>query len=557
MVKIYFSICLCALLVGANAQQMFKVKNPIAKTNKGSVVNARHSGVATTYSVTGSIVCNSGYVAGTTMNLNFTLSTTNIDEEYIDSLAIIFPAGFTIISTSAKPEFPSADTTGGAEHFNGIKGGDTITWGSNINNVDSFGGIWANPSQIFNIKVAIASGVTGIQIVRFFAHGDEYPRTLGDTTSGNLSGTITLSPPAPTDLGAIAAIATNGCAITSNTSVSVKFWNIGTSAQSNFSLGYIANGVAPIIETYTATINPNDTAVYNFTTPIAMVADTIYTIQIFTTLSGDANIHNDTTSTINYTSHNVPYSTGFEATQHDLLGLATQHVSGGATWVVNSNVPHAGTYSAYLFSGITGASDDWLFTPCINLIAGPTYQVKFYSMRYTNPSYSGQLKLWLTNGASIADTTKLLLAIDTVKTGTSSPAYQLDSVLFTVLTTGTYVLAFEGKNTDTTKKVALLLDDISITNLGYAGINQLKIKDDEVRSYPNPANTIINLTISKFDNEKMNSVEVYNTIGECVHRQIIKSANCQIDVSSLAEGVYTLQIIQNSILTVRKIVKTN
>ncbi|MHB8261416.1 MAG: T9SS type A sorting domain-containing protein [Bacteroidia bacterium] len=518
-----------------------------------------HGGINNPMQVAGSIVCNSGYVAGTTMNLNFTISTTNVDGEYIDSLAIIFPAGFTIMSTSANPEFPSADTTGGPEHFNGIYNSrQTISWGSNINNTDSFGGIWANPPQTFSIKVSIASGVTGNQIATFFAHGDSYPHTLGDTTSGNLSGTITLSPPAPIDLGAIAATAINGCASTSTTSVSFKFWNVGTSAQSNFSLGYVVNGGTVVTETYTPILNPNDTALYNFATPIAMVADSIYTIQVFTALSGDANIHNDTISTISYTSHNVPYSTGFEASPHDLLGLTTQHISGtGATWTINSDVPHAGTYSAYLFSGVTGASDDWLFSPCINLIAGPTYQVKFYSMKYTDPSYSAHLKLWLNSGTAIADTTKLLLAIDTVKAGTSSPAYQLDSVLFTVPSAGTYILAFEGKNTDTTKKVSLLLDDISIANLGYAGINQLIVNSEQITVYPNPASTIINLQISQFDNERESSIEIYNMIGDCVHRQIIKSTSSLIDIGNLPNGVYILQIRQNNTLTIKKIVKTH
>src|ERR1017187_4197864 len=236
MIKIYFSICLSVLIsTGVYSQQTLRIKNPVVKTAHRKSLNARISngGINSPMQVTGSIVCNSGYVAGTTMNLNFTINTTNADQEYIDSLAITFPTGFIIDTTSAVPEFPSADTTGGPEHFNGIYNSrQTISWGSNINNVDSFGGIWANPSQTFSIKVAIASGITGIQTATFFAHGDEYPRTLGDTTSGNLSGTITLSPPAPTDLGAIAATVTNGCSLTSNTSVSFKFWNIGTSAKS-------------------------------------------------------------------------------------------------------------------------------------------------------------------------------------------------------------------------------------------------------------------------------------------------------------------------------------
>src|ERR1700757_5175701 len=95
MKKIYLTLGLGMLLAGANAQQTIKVKNQFAKGNHGRNTVARN-GNNSAQTVTGSIVCNNGYVAGTTMNLNLTISTTNTDGEYIDSLAITFPAGFTI-----------------------------------------------------------------------------------------------------------------------------------------------------------------------------------------------------------------------------------------------------------------------------------------------------------------------------------------------------------------------------------------------------------------------------------------------------------------------------
>jgi hypothetical protein len=555
MNKIYLSIYLSILFITvANAQQTLRIKTPVVKTKSHSI-NARHNGGNNNpMQVAGSIVCNSVYVAGTTMNLYFTISTTNADQEYIDSLAIIFPAGFTIISTSANPKFPSADTTGGPEHFNSIQGGDTITWGSNINNVDSFGGIWANPSQVFSIKVAISATVTGNQTANFFAHGDSYPATLGNHTSGNLSGTIALSPPPPNDLGAVSATVTNGCAPTSTTSVSFKFWNVGTSPQSNFTLGYIVNGSTVVTETYIPIINPNDTAVYNFTTPINMVADTIYHVKTFTTLPADADSSNDTISIVGYTSHNVPYSTGFESTESNLLGWSSEHVSGhGSTWAVNTDYPHAGDYSAYLFSGVNGISNDWLFSPCINLTQGPLYQVKFYVMKYGDSTLNGCLKVWLANGASVTDTTKMLLAIDTVKAGTSSPSYQVDSVLFMVSTTGTYILGFEGKNIDSTKQVALLLDDVNITYYGYMGVKQLLPSNGQVTVYPNPTTGLININNNAFSG----TIEVYNTLGQNVLSKTLTNGINTVDIHNLSNGIYSIQIIQNNILTMTKIVKTD
>ena len=78
--------------------------------------------------------------------------------------------------------------------------------------------------------------------------------------------------------------------------------------------------------------------------------------------------------------------------------------------------------------------------------------------------------------------------------------------------------------------------------------------NNQVTVYPNPANSIINLFINEFDNLAMNSLEIYNTIGECVYRQIIKSLNSQIDVGELAEGIYTISISSNEGLINKRLV---
>ncbi|MHB8261981.1 MAG: NHL domain-containing protein [Bacteroidia bacterium] len=75
-----------------------------------------------------------------------------------------------------------------------------------------------------------------------------------------------------------------------------------------------------------------------------------------------------------------------------------------------------------------------------------------------------------------------------------------------------------------------------------AGIEQLRIKNDELRIYPNPTSGVFNLTISQFDNEKINSVEVYNTIGECVKQFRIQNSEFRMDVSDLSEGIYFYKV---------------
>ncbi len=80
---------------------------------------------------------------------------------------------------------------------------------------------------------------------------------------------------------------------------------------------------------------------------------------------------------------------------------------------------------------------------------------------------------------------------------------------------------------------------------GLSSISQYSNLNTNISVYPNPNNGVFNLSISQLENEKTNSIEVYNLIGECVHRQIIASADCLIDLSSLQNGIYNLSIISN------------
>ena len=94
-----------------------------------------------------------------------------------------------------------------------------------------------------------------------------------------------------------------------------------------------------------------------------------------------------------------------------------------------------------------------------------------------------------------------------------------------------------------------------VSNIGQAGINQVIGIHNQVTVYPNPSNGLFNLTISQFDNVKINSVEVYNTMGECVHRQIATSANFKINIVDLSGDIYFLNIETNEGTTIKKIIK--
>ena len=81
--------------------------------------------------------------------------------------------------------------------------------------------------------------------------------------------------------------------IGSPTDVIVEITNSGALAQSNFDVGYQLSGEAAVTETFTATIQPGETATYTFNTPVTVGLNGVYTFDAFTQLTGDANTSDD------------------------------------------------------------------------------------------------------------------------------------------------------------------------------------------------------------------------------------------------------------------------
>ncbi|MFH1321854.1 MAG: CARDB domain-containing protein [Bacteroidota bacterium] len=119
------------------------------------------------------------------------------------------------------------------------------------------------------------------------------------------------------DVGVIAIDAPNsGCGLSATESVTVRVKNFGSSAQSNIPVSYSVNGGPPVNETIVPVINPGDTLSYTFTATSDFSALATYIIDSWTSLVGDSDNSND--STTNYqVIHGTPitsfpYSEDFE-----------------------------------------------------------------------------------------------------------------------------------------------------------------------------------------------------------------------------------------------------
>lgn len=63
----------------------------------------------------------------------------------------------------------------------------------------------------------------------------------------------------------------------------------------------------------------------------------------------------------------------------------------------------------------------------------------------------------------------------------------------------------------------------------------------DVKVYPNPASTSVNINIAKSD--LVEKINIYNAMGQVVATQEVTSANTVVNVASLSQGFYTYQLV--------------
>ena len=94
---------------------------------------------------------------------------------------------------------------------------------------------------------------------------------------------------------------------------------------------------------------------------------------------------------------------------------------------------------------------------------------------------------------------------------------------------------------------------VAITDcwLSTTAVNELPSSDFNFQVYPNPTSEVFNLKMSQFENVQ---IKIYNIYGECIHQQISKSTNQQIDLSSQPNGIYFLQLKTEQGVITKKII---
>ncbi len=168
------------------------------------------------------------------------------------------------------------------------------------------------------------------------------------------------------DLGVIEITSTPaGCGLGME-AVTIKVKNYGAAAQSNFDVIYELNSVAITPENVTATVNPGDTLTYVFTTLANMSSPAMYTVDAYTSLTGDADNNNDTLNgwmTEHFTS-SLAYNDSAYVSNTLTQGTNSIICTNG---LVNNMLDSCYTLTALVIDSLThtfnGDLDIWLISP--------------------------------------------------------------------------------------------------------------------------------------------------------------------------------------------------
>jgi hypothetical protein len=94
--------------------------------------------------------------------------------------------------------------------------------------------------------------------------------------------------------------------------------------------------------------------------------------------------------------------------------------------------------------------------------------------------------------------------------------------------------------------------DSVVLTASAVGLEKLKILNDKLRIYPNPANNI--LVLEALENTETYQCRIYNSIGYLIREEeiVFKDKTVKLNVSDLESGVYSLQLKSDEVGTVSK-----
>jgi hypothetical protein len=355
------------------------------------------------------------------------------------------------------------------------------------------------------------------------------------------------------------------------------FKNTGSTTLTSCTINYNIDGGTNSTMPWTGSLASLATTTINLP-PIIVTAGT-HTLNVFTSnpngaTDGDpSNDQSSSTFTAIASSGGVaiPFSEGFESTTFVPVGWTLSNPDNADTWGRTTAAKKTGLASAKLdnFTNPFAGESDAMITPALNLSAQPspslTFQVayKLYTSPTANPNYSDTLDVSISTDCG-ATYTSLYKKFGTALT-TTTPTFGTASFVPTntqwrleTVSLAAYASAQNAyiKFTNISGyEQNLYIDDINIA--GIVGLNNQTTSTVLVNVYPNPNSGQLTVEVANHQGNAVGEISIYNVIGQKVLNTIpFKGLSTiqSIDMSSLANGVYQVEVKSNGTSTFKKVV---
>ncbi|MDR2010251.1 MAG: DUF2436 domain-containing protein [Bacteroidales bacterium] len=399
-----------------------------------------------------------------------------------------------------------------------------------------------NPSPDYGVMF-IAGGDNGRRDDFVFEADKHYTFTMSyDASEDHDLATITEETIPAVDLAAKQTILPAiSCGLTNAETVKMKVQNTGASAITAFTAKYkIGIAGTPVSENVTGiNLASGDEYTYTFTTPADLTIPFPDSVQTWIELTGDANTANDTTPWA-YTGlvapSTIPYTNNFDT--YNIIGWNILDANNdGATWSFTYYDQAQTNMVAYYEYSETNAANDWLFSTCLNFATPGVYTLKFNYACY-NEGYPEAMAAYLGTAQTAAAMTTPIATIDNI----INEDFQENSSTFTISSPGVYYIGF--KATSAADQYFLLLDNVRITMNETNNIESNNLA--ELAVYPNPANTVLNVSSSS----GISQIEIYNNFGQLVYEGQEDTNITIINLSDFGAGMYTLRAVtQDGVIT--------
>jgi len=542
--------------VGLTANSQTTIKETRGFKNQESKIKSNPVEKA----LSASLTCNTSYVAGSTMDLSFTLSP-NADLEYGAILELTFPTGIT--PNSGTDPFMAVDL--GQPTADLSISGQTCTWTSGDL---TFGGIVADGSAIdFIVNVTIDGGISGDQAVNYTITGDGYnvpsPTVITGTVNvldnntpfvdAKVIETVIL---ANYDDGTNSFYRVANCGL-SDVPVAARIVNSGNTDIDNFSISYQLGNETPITETVSDIIAGGDSLWYYFTTPIASITEDLHEIRSYASVASDVNLANDTSGYIYFANSlltdldNENYTNTFD-TDLEKFSVYKTWIGQGGAFGNSSLYTNNGSAGALFFSpNVTlgwpeGVYSTYVFTTCVEVTAGSSYVIKYYrkSNESSDAPVNGETAI-LTGEEYDVTTLDTIRDFTAITPNAPDGAWEKDSVIYVASTDGVRYFSIAGRaetagtSQAPTKLGNVRVDDIEVYLLSGVGIDENSLNDFVI--YPNPSSDIVNVSLKNPNG----MISLLSTDGKVIESRKVSSNTETFNVGSLKAGVYFIQVGQS------------